>query len=70
MLQLRVRASDGGTPNLTDTALVHIHVNRNEFAPKFDTKEYKRTILETQPLGIPFTKISARDQDSKVGHFS
>ena len=65
--QIRVRASDGGTPSLTAMALVHVHVNRNQFAPRFEKGDYKANILETQTLGVPFVKVVAKDQDTRVG---
>jgi hypothetical protein len=58
-------AKDGGEPNLIDTAVVNVHVNRNNFQPNFETDQYQETLLETQALGVPFVRISARDQDNK-----
>ncbi len=46
--------------------LLHVHVNRNMYAPKFDNTNYEKTVLETQALGLPFIKVTARDQDNKV----
>ncbi len=59
-------ARDGGVPSLIDTAIVHVHVNRNNFAPRFDRSDYRETILETQALGVPITVVTAQDQDEKV----
>lgn len=64
--QIRVVASDGGTPPKNTMTLVLVHVNRNMFAPKFDQDRYEKEVLETQALGVPFTKVQARDEDQKV----
>ena len=64
--QVRIEASDGGVPPKKATSVLHIHVNRNQNAPEFATTDYRTTILETQPLGVPFTKVKASDDDSKV----
>ena len=63
--QIRVLAKDGGEPSMTDTAVVYVHVNRNNYQPRFETVQYKETLLETQALGLAFVRVSARDQDNK-----
>ena len=45
--------------------MVHVHVNRNNFPPRFETDRYQETLLETQALGVPFVRVGARDQDNK-----
>ena len=64
--QIRVLATDGGTPSKQDIALVHVHVNRNMKAPIFEVTDYRVEILETQQLGIPFERVYAKDEDTKV----
>ena len=67
LFQIRVVASDGGTPPLTAMTLVQVYVNRNLNAPRFENSNYEKEILETQPLGLPFVEVDAMDDDSKVG---
>lgn len=66
MSQIRVLASDGGTPPRTDTTVVTVNVQRNLIKPEFDPREYTASILETQPLGVPFAQVRGRDRDQRV----
>lgn len=59
-------AADGGTPPQTAMTVVNVHVNRNQFPPRFETESYTPKILEIQSLGVPFIRAQAKDQDSKV----
>ncbi len=63
--KVRVLASDGGTPPLTDTTVVTINVQRNLKAPVFQPNNYNAKILETQDLGVPFVTVKAKDEDQK-----
>ena len=65
-LQIRVLASDGGTPARTDTTVVSISVERNLNTPSMSSQEYTASLLETQPLGEVFTQVQASDADQKV----
>ena len=65
-LQIRVLASDGGTPPLTDTTVVVVNVQRNLVKPEFDPREYNANIMETQALGVPFAQVRGRDRDQRV----
>lgn len=64
--QVRVVAQDGGSPGLIDTTVLIVNVNRNNYAPIFDTTSYQQILLETQSLAVPITKVTARDDDTKV----
>lgn len=64
--QVLVLAADGGSPALTDTTVVEVHVNRNLHAPRMRQDEYTARILETQPLGSSFLRLEASDADQKV----
>lgn len=64
--QIRVVVRDGGTPQLQDTAVVNINVNRNLKAPRFEQTDYRPSIRETQDLGVAFQRVLARDDDTKV----
>ena len=66
--QVRVLASDGGIPAQTDMTLVLINVNRNLEKPEFEGREQNFVLLETTDLGIPFTTLSASDDDNLVCH--
>ena len=63
---MRLLVRDGGTPSKTDTAVLYVHVNRNNFPPRFETRQYRQTVLETQALGIPFIRVQALDQDTRT----
>ncbi len=63
--KVRVRASDGGTPPKTDTAVVTVNVQRNLKLPNFSPNSYEARILETQDLGVPFVQVKAKDDDQK-----
>lgn len=43
-----------------------MRVNRNMNAPRFEQGDYRHEILETQPLGLPFLRVTAEDADTKV----
>ena len=66
LLQLRVVARDGGRPQQQDVTVVHVHINRNLNAPKFESADYRVTILETYKLGVVFSRVEATDDDTKV----
>ncbi len=60
---MRCIAHDNGNPPRSATAIVYVTVVRNFFAPQWDQTNYEIRIQETQAMGIPFTKVSAKDQD-------
>ncbi|KAK3089813.1 hypothetical protein FSP39_006721 [Pinctada imbricata] len=62
--QIRVVASDGGNPSLTDVTLVYVNVTRNLFAPAFNPVQYAVSIPESQSLGTPIRTVTATDQDA------
>ena len=66
VFQVRVLASDGGTPPRTDTTVVLVNVQRNLRKPEFDPREYTAQIMETQSVGVPFVQVRGRDRDQKV----
>ncbi len=66
ILQIRVVAKDGGTPPLSAVTLVNVNVNRNLNAPRFENANYQQTVLETQPLGVAFVQVQAKDTDQRV----
>lgn len=68
VLQIRVIASDKGTPARSATALVFVTVTRNFFAPRWNRPDYSASILETQAPGVHFVTVEAEDQDREVGY--
>ncbi|XP_062282138.1 protocadherin beta-16-like [Scomber scombrus] len=57
-------AVDGGEPNLSGTAQIHITVlDINDNAPVFTNTVYKATITENAPQGTVITRVSASDAD-------
>ncbi|XP_053180421.1 protocadherin beta-16-like [Scomber japonicus] len=57
-------AVDGGEPNLSGTAQIHVTVlDANDNAPVFTNTVYKATITENAPQGTVITTVSASDAD-------
>ncbi|XP_042275313.1 protocadherin beta-16-like [Thunnus maccoyii] len=57
-------AVDGGEPNLSGTAQIHVTVlDVNDNAPVFTKTVYKATITENAPQGTVITRVSASDAD-------
>ncbi len=67
-LQIRIIASDGGSPPRTDTTVARVSVNRNLARPKFEPTTYEAKILETTSIGEVIATISAKDEDMRVSH--
>lgn len=65
---MRILAKDGGSPAQTATTTVKVEMLRNFQAPRFEPRDYRVTILETQGLGVSIVQVNARDDDTKV-HF-
>ena len=64
--QIRVQVQDGGNPRLSDVTVVSVLVERNLFAPVFESQEYRQLILESQLVGVPILRVVATDADSRV----
>ncbi|XP_073668242.1 protocadherin gamma-A11-like isoform X23 [Paramisgurnus dabryanus] len=63
-LSLVLTAIDGGNPQLSGTAQIHITVlDANDNAPVFTQKIYKATIVENALRGTVLTTVSASDMD-------
>ncbi|XP_044220367.1 protocadherin beta-16-like [Thunnus albacares] len=61
---LVLTAVDGGEPNLSGTAQIHVTVlDANDNAPVFTKTVYKATITENAPQGTVITRVSASDAD-------
>ncbi|XP_068446142.1 protocadherin beta-16-like [Clinocottus analis] len=61
---LVLTAVDGGEPNLSGTAQIHVTVlDINDNAPVFTKTVYKATISENAPKGTVITRVSASDAD-------
>ncbi|XP_068571539.1 protocadherin beta-16-like [Cebidichthys violaceus] len=61
---LVLTAMDGGEPNLSGTAQIHVTVlDANDNAPVFTKTVYKATIPEDAPKGTVITRVSASDAD-------
>ena len=65
-IQIRIVASDGGTPSRTDTTVASVSVNRNLNKPRFEPSQYQTRILETLTIGEIVTTVSAKDNDRRV----
>ena len=63
---MRVLASDGGIPSLTDVTIVYLNITRNLFSPAFNPFQYSAAIPESQNLGEEITRVQAFDQDTAV----
>uniref|UniRef100_A0A3Q3EQX4 Cadherin domain-containing protein n=1 Tax=Labrus bergylta TaxID=56723 RepID=A0A3Q3EQX4_9LABR len=61
---LVLTAVDGGQPNLSGTAQIHVTVlDVNDNAPVFTKTIYKAAISENSPKGTVITRVSASDAD-------
>ncbi|XP_047739370.1 fat-like cadherin-related tumor suppressor homolog, partial [Hyalella azteca] len=60
-----VRATDGGTPPLSSTALLNLTVlDTNDNAPAFTQQSYTGRVSEGAPLGEYIVQLAAQDADS------
>ena len=67
LFQLRLLASDGGSPSKTATATVDIAVQRNLQAPQFAVgATYNVTIIEQTGIGEEILIVAATDTDPAV----
>lgn len=64
--QVRILATDNGTPARSATAVAIIDIRRNFQAPSWNQQLYSVVIPETQSLGVPFQQVTATDLDSQV----
>ena len=64
MLQLRIRATDGGGKSVE--TMVTVNVQRNLESPAFNPSEYDAEIQDNEPLSSSFTKVKAEDADLQV----
>ena len=65
--QLRITASDGGSPAKSETTTLVVNVQRNLHAPVFEESDYRLdNVLEIQPLGETLLTVTASDDDTKV----
>ncbi|XP_028816773.1 protocadherin gamma-A11-like [Denticeps clupeoides] len=63
-MTLVLTALDGGDPQLTGTAQIHVTVlDANDNAPVFTQKVYKTSITENTAIGTAVIKVSANDAD-------
>ncbi|KAF7700917.1 hypothetical protein HF521_002082, partial [Silurus meridionalis] len=66
-IDLIFTAIDGGTPQRSGTALIHINVlDANDNSPVFSQSVYKVTLAENTPLGAEVVTVSATDADEGV----
>ncbi|KAI5085819.1 protocadherin 1 gamma 3 precursor, partial [Silurus meridionalis] len=66
-IDLIFTAIDGGTPQRSGTALIHINVlDANDNSPVFSQSVYKVTLAENTPLGAEVITVSATDADEGV----
>ncbi|VDK21779.1 unnamed protein product, partial [Anisakis simplex] len=64
LYQLRVKATDGGSPPLSDFALVQVHVlDENDNSPKF-SRLFRAEVQENAPIGTFVTQVSSADADA------
>ncbi|XP_047016896.1 protocadherin beta-16 isoform X2 [Ictalurus punctatus] len=66
-MDLIFTATDGGTPQRSGTAAIHINVlDANDNTPVFSQSVYKVTLAENAPLGAEVVTVSATDDDEGV----
>ncbi|XP_049324673.1 protocadherin beta-7-like [Astyanax mexicanus] len=63
-IELLLTAFDGGNPQRSGTAVIHITVlDANDNSPVFSRPLYKVTLVENSPLGTEVVTVSATDAD-------
>nr|AAT85354.1 protocadherin cluster 1 gamma 3 [Danio rerio] len=63
-MDLILTATDGGSPQRSGTAVIHITVlDANDNVPVFDQPVYKVTLAENTPSGTEIIRVSATDAD-------
>ena len=60
-LQVRVLASDGGSPSVTDVTVVYLNNTRNLFAPSFNPTQYSQIIPESLAPSAEILRVQAFD---------
>ncbi|CAB1337117.1 unnamed protein product [Coregonus sp. 'balchen'] len=66
-LKLLLTAVDGGSPQRSGTAVIHVTVlDANDNAPVFSQAVYKASLPENSPLDIVVASVSATDADEGV----
>ncbi|XP_077464607.1 protocadherin alpha-C2-like isoform X1 [Stigmatopora argus] len=61
---LVLTAVDGGTPQRSGTAKIHVRVlDANDNAPAFDRSVYRVKVYENSALGTPLIRLNATDAD-------
>ena len=64
---LTVRVTDGGSPSLSDTAVVEISIaDVNDNRPKFNSSREAISVLENSPVGTVLLTVAATDADIGV----
>lgn len=64
-INIQVFAEDNGSPSLTGTALVEVHVgDKNDNAPVFTPDEFKFAVAENQPPNVSVGRVIAHDIDA------
>ncbi|CAB1348868.1 unnamed protein product [Coregonus sp. 'balchen'] len=62
---LKVTAKDGGTPQLSSTMMLVVHVQaENDHGPVFDTLTYRVELRENTPLSTRFLQVRALSRDT------
>uniref|UniRef100_A0A8C2KFT8 Protocadherin 1 gamma 9 n=1 Tax=Cyprinus carpio TaxID=7962 RepID=A0A8C2KFT8_CYPCA len=63
-IDMILTATDGGSPQRSGTAVIHITVlDANDNVPVFTESVYKVTLAENTPLGTEIIRVSATDAD-------
>ncbi|XP_041363172.1 uncharacterized protein LOC121378881 isoform X2 [Gigantopelta aegis] len=65
---VRMQAFDGGSPSKWKMSTLTVNVDRNLFAPRFESASDTVIITETQGLGISIYQLHAIDNDTKSPH--
>lgn len=61
---LTIKATDGGTPMLSSTIDIVVHVkDENDNNPVFFPKQYQANISESKPVGTILLRVTATDLD-------
>lgn len=68
-IDLSIRATDGQLSSNATFQLTVFISDRNIYAPRFDSHEYRINVSESTPSGSSILRLTATDQDSPILYY-
>ncbi|KAL8559117.1 hypothetical protein ACOMHN_046165 [Nucella lapillus] len=66
LYEVTVQATDFGTPALSGSAVLSVHVMRNTYEPVFVSSSFSASVAQTLSVGSNVIRISADDADTRA----